>query len=383
MKQYLGLIVIILYSPLTFSKNKALHIKVKVAKSQGQVLISGFNLNRYIWQKKSWKSYSDFKRIQFNCKSKSRVTYQKPIRLALISSNKGFVYINNKKYKGRFHIQTSERFNGCDVINEIPLEDYLASLLPKEMNSNWPIEALKAQAVAARSYAYYKVQTNQVSKIKGFVVNYHIESSERHQVSGSYDDTTKKTYQATKKTKGEILTFSKNSLIPIFFHSKCGGKTLTPEQVWQNKVPGYESVECPFCHGHGPKDWSRNYKKRYFAGSIEEVLRKYNRIKTKLKKHKYYVTESSHIEAYLEVNNEHKLRFIKKSRLRNVMGRLALPSNLFKVLDNGKTIQIKGAGFGHGVGMCQFGAKELALQGFSYKQILAYYFPELKLRKLY
>ena len=363
-------------------------IKVRIAHSKQKVLISGHQLNRYIWPKRSWKTYKKFKKIQFNCKSKTNFKRKKPIRLALVKSNKGFVSINYKKYKGTFHIQTSERFNGCDVINELSLEDYLSTLLPKEMNSSWPIEALKAQAVAARSYAYYKIKTNQVSKTKGFITNYHLESSEKHQVSGSYQDATKKTIKATHKTRGEILTLQNRKVTPIFFHSKCGGKTLTPDQVWKNKVPGYTSVDCPFCHKHGKKDWKRKWNKPKLARSLQRVLNKYNKTKLALKKHKYYIEESGQVDSHihlLEANSPEVTvgELIKKSRLRGVLGRAELPSNHFSLKDNGKTIEVQGSGFGHGVGMCQFGVKELALQGFSYKKILAYYFPELKLKKLY
>lgn len=380
MKKYLGLIVFL--SSLSYAELGP-HINVRIAHSKERVLISGENLSRYIWPKKSWRSYKGYKKIQFNCKSRNFFKRRKPIRLALVKSNNNFLTIDTERYKGKFHIQTSEKFNGCDIINELSLEDYLATLLPKEMNTDWPIEALKAQAVAARSYAYYKIKTNQVSKSKGFVTNYHIESSEKHQVSGSYSDATKKTYLATIKTKGEVLTLKNKNITPIFFHSKCGGKTLTPDQVWKNKVEGYRSVDCPFCHKHGVKDWSRTYPKTYLASSIQKVLNKYNEIKTNLRKHKYYIEESDRIQPNLFIHNNQEREVIKKSRLRNIMGRSALPSNNYKLIDKGEYVKISGAGFGHGVGMCQFGAKELALQGFSYKQILAYYFPELKLRKLY
>ena len=194
-------------------------IKVRIAHSKQKVLVSGLDLNRYIWPKKSWRVYKGQKKIQFNCKSKKSLRNKKPIRLALVRSKAGFVSINHEKYQGKFHIQTSENFNGCDVINELSLEEYLSTLLPKEMNSNWPIEALKAQAVAARSYAHFKIETNQVSKTKGFVTNYDLESSEKHQVSGSYHDATAKTIRATRETRGEILTLQNNKITPIFFHS--------------------------------------------------------------------------------------------------------------------------------------------------------------------
>lgn len=359
------------------------NIHVRIAHSQQDLLVSGLDLNRYIWPKKSWKTYKGVKKIEFNCKSKGQFRKQKPIRLALVRSGSGFVSINGEKYKGKFHIQTSENFNGCDVINELSLEDYLATLLPKEMNTNWPIEALKAQAVAARSYAYYKIKTNQVSKAKGFRTNYHLESSEKHQVSGSYFDATQKTILATSQTRGEVLMLNSKKITPIFFHSKCGGKTLTPKEVWKNEVEGYRSVDCPFCHKHGKKDWSRTYNKLFLADNIQRVLQKYNEEKVNLNRKKYYVEGNPRAQTYINVMNEDQPQFVKKSRLREVLGRSELPSNHYALKDLGQYVEVNGSGYGHGVGMCQFGAKELAIRGYNYKQILAYYFPELNLMKIY
>lgn len=380
MRIYLGLIAIILSHSLCAAIP---NIFVRIEHSKHKVLVSGLNLNRYIWPKKSWKLYKGRKKIQFNCKSKSGFKRRRPIRLALVRSKNGFVSINKERYKGKFHIQTSESFNGCDVINELSLEDYLATLLPKEMNTNWPIEALKAQAVAARSYAYFKMTTNQVSKTKGFMTNYHLESSEKHQVSGSFHDVTKKTVTATNQTKGEILTLLNKKATPIFFHSKCGGKTLTPDQVWKNPVAGYRSVNCPFCHKHGRKDWKRVYEKSKLGYSLQRVLRKYNQSQVNLRRAKYYIEENTNMQAYLKLLTADELKYVKKSRLRSILGRKALPSNNYELEDLGEKIKISGSGYGHGVGMCQFGAKELALKGYNYKQILAHYFPDLKIRKIY
>ncbi|MAX67135.1 MAG: SpoIID/LytB domain-containing protein [Bacteriovoracaceae bacterium] len=380
MKKYLGLILLINAS--AFAAKEPL-IKVRIAKSLEQVHVSGRDLRRYLWPKKSLKKYAGPKSIQFNCKSKKRIKRRSPIRLASISSLTGLLNWEKERYKGKLHIQTSERFNGCDVINEVSIEDYLATLLPKEMNSKWPIEALKAQAVAARSYAFYKIQTNQVSKVKGFMTHYDLESSEKHQVSGSYFDATRKTILATKQTRGEVLTLNNEKLSPIFFHSKCGGRTLTPDQVWQNKVPGYRSVPCPFCHKHGRKNWKHAFPKSALNQHLERALKVYKKDYLSFKQSSVKFTEDSKLSSRLRFYVNGKYKAVKKSRLRSTMGRTSLPSNNYQIYDQGDKVVVSGAGYGHGVGLCQFGAKELALQGFNYQQILAHYFPELTLKKIY
>ncbi len=358
-------------------------IRVKIQKTLDQVTVSGRDLKRFLWPTNSMQEYLGKKTIHFNCKSKYSFNRKKPIRLASISSNTGILEIEREKYKGTVHVQTSEKFNGCDIINELFLEDYLATLLPKEMNSTWPIEALKAQAVAARSYAYHKLMTDQVSRTKGFNTYYDIENSEKHQVNGSYFDATRKTMKAAKGTKGEVLALAGGKVSPIFFHSKCGGKTLTPDQVWTNKVPGYRSVPCPFCHKHGKKNWKHSFKEDKVQNHIKRAIATYNRPRSEIKNSnmQFYRDSKSNHQLKVSLNGAHKS--IKKSRLRSTMGRKALPSNYFNLKKVGDEIIVSGSGYGHGVGMCQFGAKELALQGFSYKQILAHYFPELDLIKVY
>ncbi len=379
--KFLGLILFYVYSCQLFAASPL--IKVRIGKKLQKVNVSGIDLERYIVPRKSKKTFSGQKSIEFNCVSNLKSKRLKPIRLASISSLTGLINWEEDRYKGRLHIQTSEGLDGCDLINELNLDDYLSTLLPKEMNSTWPIEALKAQAVAARSYALFKIQTKQVGKSKGFETYYDLENSEKHQVNGDFFDVTKKTKKAAYDTKGEILVNPKDRMIPIFFHSKCGGRTLTPDQVWSNVVEGYKSVNCTFCHKHGRENWNHIIPKNQMAYSLTRVLKNYNKDKGSVNVHKITMMSDHKREESLKFYSGASFKKIKKSRLRSVLGRSILPSNYFNLSEQNDRYIVSGSGFGHGVGLCQFGAKELALQGFNYKQILAYYFPLLRLKKVY
>lgn len=372
MLKYLGLMTLIIGLD---AYAKIPQIKIRIAKSQEKVQISGNDVTRKYWTNEQIKSYSGRKNFAFNCKLKEKINLKKPVRLATLNSQTGLLSLSHLKYRGKLHIITSERLDGCDVINEINLEEYISTLLPKEMSSSWPIEALKAQAVAARSYAHYKMKTKQVSKVKGFNTFYDLENSEKHQVNGSFLDVTPKTIKATKQTKGEVLTLLNEKNVPVFFHSKCGGKTRRPDQVWSNFVEGYTSVTCPFCHKHGTQNWETKIKKEKFQNYMQNFLKKpIKRMSFLRDKH-----ESSQIKVYTDDN----FNVIKKSRIRTFFGRKHVKSNRFTISEGNTYYKIEGAGFGHGVGLCQFGAKELALRGYNYKQILAYYFPEMKIKNLY
>ena len=356
-------------------------IRVLIGKSLKQVQVSGVDLESKLFFKKTSQEYQGKKTLNFKCDPKTRsLMPERPVKLASVKSKTGLLNWHKDKFKGRLSIVTSRFRNGCDLINQLGLEDYLATLLPKEMSSNWPLEALKAQAVAARSYALHKLKTDQVSKYMGFNVYYDLESSEKHQVSGTFFDATKSTYKATQETRGEVLTAFGQKTLPIFFHSKCGGKTLRPDQVWENSIPGYQSVPCPFCHRHGKQEWRLVVKEKSLADYIKRALS----IDTpRSKTDNLKLLSDNRLNSKIRFYQNDHFMILKKSRLRAAMGRKKLPSNNFFMREKNNVVEIKGTGYGHGVGMCQFGAKELAERGFTYRQILSHYFPNFKLTKVY
>ena len=368
---------IFLFFPLiSQGKLRPPSIRVRIAKSLSKVEISGTDLKREIFPSKTSKDYAGKKIIRFNCQSKS--TLKKPILFASLKSKTGLLSLKDEKFKGELYVVTGGKSGKCDVVNKTSLENYLGSLLSKEMNAVWPLEVLKAQAVAARTYAYHKIKTKQVSKIKGHEAFYDLESSEKHQVGGNFFDATHKTVRATRDTKGEILINKKGKITPIFFHASCGGKTLRPDQVWENVVKGYKSVKCDPCKVRKNKKWKKalTYKRfRKFLGWVK----------------KGKISPKSIIRIAPDQNNNNSLRvyideeilLVSKSHFRRYFGRHKFPSNHFKVTHFKSKIKFSGNGLGHGVGMCQLGSLGLARKGWSYKKILAHYFPGHKLKNIY
>jgi stage II sporulation protein D len=192
---------------------------------------------------------------------------------------------------------------------------------------------------------------------------------------------TKNTIQAARETHGEILVGPGGKISPAFFHAKCGGKTLRPDQVWGGVEEGYRSVECSFCQSTGIKNWKQSFSDKKLNSMIDQVLKK------------YYAEESDGGEIRLMPDSFHnselrlyvgeRLHIIKKSYLRNTVGRDFLPSNNFILKNQSNEFTALGQGHGHGVGLCQLGALELAKRGYDYRQILSFYFPRHKMRKIY
>jgi len=381
-------LVTIIYSFTLSSTYSAIpKIRVLVAKSLKKVVIKGENIQRTFHFNNETAFFPGSKRVKFNCdKLKGRMNFDKPLMLASLKTDSGKVFVDKSEYKGDLHIVTSKDQSLCDVIQESSIDDYLSALLSKEMNSTWPIEALKAQAVAARTYALHKIRSKQVSNHLGYQTHYDLENSEKHQVSGDFSDVTESTRRATTMTTGHVLVNSKGEMSPLFFHAKCGGRTLLPEQVWLNQVEGYTSVNCPRCDGKDKSFFSKTIGKKRIVKFLKWAMKR-GYIKKKLKT---YRSKISFLKDYkysrilrLYVGNSSVV--LSKSLLRRYFGRVLFPSNNFKVVYNDRksSLKIKGKGYGHGVGMCQVGALDLAKKGWSYQKILSHYFPQHKLIKIY
>jgi stage II sporulation protein D len=357
-------------------------VKVLIGKSLNRVVVEGMDLQKTIHQQKKSETFSGRKAISFNCvMDKKKVSHfnHSPFLVATLKSPTGLISWDHKKYQGNLHLLTSAHSDSCDLVNEIPMEAYLRSLLAKEMNGTWPLEALKAQAVAARTYAYNRVLSH--SNIVDTSKLYHLESSEKDQVSGSFFDVTEKTLRASKETEGEVLVGPSGKIAPAFFHSKCGGKTLRPDQVWGGVEEGYRSVNCTFCQKTGMKDWQTKIRNTKLTQMIDQALKRYYADQVSPGEIKVMPDTLENSELRLYVGD--RLHIIKKSYLRNTVGREVLPSNNFIMTSKNGVVEVSGQGYGHGVGLCQLGALELAKRGYDYKQILSFYFPRHRMKKVY
>ncbi|MFZ4714498.1 MAG: SpoIID/LytB domain-containing protein [Bacteriovoracaceae bacterium] len=355
-------------------------IKVRIAKHLTAVSIRGTDLKNDLLYQGKEKVYSGKTTVNFNClpKKQSKIDSHTPVLFASLSSATGIMAWKDGHYQGDLMVVTSKEQESCDLINRVPLETYIRTLLTKEMNGAWPIEALKAQAVAARSYALHKMASNEVTKLMGHESYYDVENSEKHQVTGTFFDTSKNSENASKVTEGEVLVGESGKVAPIFFHSKCGGLTLRPDQAWENKVEGYESVACPYCKKHGVKPWNFVMERQAFQKMLFKFLKKEQGREAKIQ-----VVPDAQEKLALRFYIDEMLLKVNKLKFRKFMGRESLPSNLFQIKLDGNHVVFSGEGNGHGVGLCQFGALELADRGWDYKKILSFYFPNHKLKKIY
>lgn len=278
------------------------------------------------------------------------------------------VYINGKPYRGTAEASFLEK--GVLVVNELALEDYLVGLINCEISSTWPIESIKAQAVIARTYALNKKEARRSAL-------YHLESSVMDQVYDGCEIEDSRARRGVSDTAGEVLTYN-GSIIQAFYHSNCGGRTESAENVWGARISYLTGVDCAYCLLTPSTAWEQRISFR----DIEE----------KLKNAGHKISGVSEIRLG-QRNNRGRLKniVIVSSRgelsltgdqFRKVLGYGVIKSTNFSLKTANGEASFTGLGNGHGVGLCQWGAKQRALDGFGYAEILSYYYPGTEISKL-
>lgn len=370
--------VFLSFALLSFSTLAAIpQIEVLIGRSLPQIVVKGENLTKTylsVDQRKSitkeTKTYPGKNTLVLNCGTSLKDKWQKGMLVAELSSSSGIIEWKNEIFKGDLNIIRKPQEHACHIVQALSLEHYLSTLLGKEMNKSWPLEALKAQAVAARSYALYKMRLRkEKSSTESF---YDLESSEKDQVNGSLADINSNTIKATFQTEGEVLVSKSGKMDPIFYHAQCGGQTNLPQEVWHERVPDYRRVKCGFCQTTKDGQWKRDFSSNFFLTSLKL------KGKTLLR-----IADTSKYASTVRLYFRSGMQEVEKSDLRRLLGKSIIRSNNFQLKLVNRRILVTGQGLGHGVGLCQLGALALAKKGWNYQQILNYYYPQYHISKIY
>ncbi|MBI5674249.1 MAG: SpoIID/LytB domain-containing protein [Nitrospirae bacterium] len=282
----------------------------------------------------------------------------------------GKIFFKGEAYTGSLEVRRDEK--GLYIIDDLPFEKYIKGVVASETGGGWEMEALKAQAVISRTYALFYKNLNKDKE-------YDLTSSVLHQVFKE-DNINPQITRAVEGTWGEILMYEGNPAKTLY-HSICIGKTELPEEVWGGSYPYLKSVDCN--SKNTPYDnWMREFtfdeigKAVGIKGNVKDItIASYTstgRVKT-LK-----ITTGT-AETELE---------IRATDLRKYLGYKILPSTDFsltkeaEIMPTGQAgVTFEGRGWGHGVGLCQWGALEMAREGKNYKEILAHYYPGTNIGK--
>jgi len=259
-------------------------------------------------------------------------------------------------------LQVRVRGNGGGVAR-VALEPYVERAVAGEVWDSWPPEALKAQAVAARTYALHQRRRNAARR-------YDVESTVLSQRIAQ-GRVSRRIREAVRATRGEYLSFSRAPILAAF-HSSAGGRTASALEVWGEDLPYLRPVESP-------DDAAPDFFWTYQIGleDLGAALREAGLVPRRSGVRVLERSSSGRATRIDVLGAE-----LSGSELRAVLGGRALRSSLFDVrVEDGKA-RFLGSGAGHGVGLCQWGARELALRGRSYQQILAHYYPGTGLARL-
>jgi stage II sporulation protein D len=256
------------------------------------------------------------------------------------------------------------------VINQINLEDYLKGILYQESSHYWPQEALKAQAAVCRSYAVYQIEEN---KLKDYDVTSDIYS----QVYGGKTSERYRTNRAVDDTRSQVITY-KDKIIPAYFHATCAGHTEDAGLLWNIEILPLKGVVCGFCKASPHFNWHN-------VLSLSEIEEKLTAAGYKIKGIEGITilgrNESGRI-LDLEIASAQKNIKISAKDFRNLIGPNLIRSTNFRVSIAQGDAVFEGLGWGHGVGLCQWGAYFMAKQGYTYKEILRYYYPQTDVKTL-
>lgn len=261
--------------------------------------------------------------------------------------------------KGGTPIRIADNHKGS--VQSLPVERYLVGVLEREVSGAWPPEALKAQAVASRTYALYRKDHPRGAK-------FDVESNVNDQVFEKRHRHSPSIIQAVKETEGEALQYN-GQFIESFFHSCCGGMSESADRVWAgHQAPPLQSVhEDPYCSTCPRDHWEYQISRE----DLDSILSRHgmSRVRGDIE-----VTERDDSGRVSKISLGKK-SIIDGATFRQWVGNEKIKSTLFEVSPQGDTVLFSGRGSGHGVGLCQWGAKGMADQGRDYREILEFYYP--------
>lgn len=308
--------------------------------------------------------------------------WESPLR---VESPSGVIHLGGRPYREAIWIHAGPQ--GCIAINQVDLERYLKGLLNAEFSAKWNESAVDAQAIAARSYALWKIQN---ARSHGLI--YDLEATVEDQVYDGFASEDALASRSVERTRGKYLVprSRPNEPLQAYYHSTCGGRTASAKSVWGIDVAGFppNGVACGAC-GNSPRShWKYDldhleaealFKKELglpgawtlrsiTAGALDPTGR--------------VTTVQTKWNDPLRI----QVRILPATRFRALVGPAKVRSTSFRIAvlrgpGEARAFRFDGAGNGHGVGLCQWGAKTLGEQGSSAERILSRYYPGAVLKK--
>lgn len=358
-------------------------IRVLISKNMKRVQLSGFGLRfpqltqnndeSILPIKKSYDIF--FEKNKWTIKTINK-TYQLIERQIKIEGN--LIKVNGEMAADNLSLLAHDQ--RIAMVAHLSLDDYLKGVVPSEMPVKWPIEALKAQVITARSYAMYMMMMNAQK-------DYDLDDTTLHQVymihnykNASFSQK-EKIEKAIVDTHGVYLTTAKGTPYLSYYHSDCGGVTEEPRFVWGVKTK-YGTVKDEGCKLNMSNKWQQDISIENFALFLKKYLKLEEVPRVNDVQVATYTGSGRVGELKFSYNDNanvaHEAK-IAAEQIRKAFGYSKVKSTMFQITRNDDSISFVGRGFGHGVGMCQNGARIMALAGVNFEKIVRRYYPNAHL----
>lgn len=280
----------------------------------------------------------------------------------------GTIFVGGTEYRGEMYI--SRDGTRLRAVNKVRLEDYLKGVLPKEVSRFWPFEALKAQAIASRSFAVHEALRRKSKEHDLFADTFS-------QVYGGKSAERWRTNWAVEDTRGKVLIYD-GKVFPSYFHACCGGHTEDALKVWGKKIEPLMGVKCPWCRWCPHFRWRSSISADEMSAKLKSPGRRIGAVDD-MKAGKR--DASGRLESVDIKSGDHWVK-MRVEDLRAIVGPGELKSSNFRIRRYPDHFLFAGFGWGHGVGMCQWGAFTLSLGWWRAEKILKYYYPGTRVGKL-
>ncbi|MBI2712719.1 MAG: SpoIID/LytB domain-containing protein [Bdellovibrio sp.] len=409
-------------------------IRVRVIEQADSVLVRGYDVRAFSWsppktdlekpkqavsasptpsllvsldRTSQWEIHCKPGEVTLQPKGKSHGVHVSKVIFARspvsLQAQGGFITLGNIPYRDSLFVYSKGK-SGCEVVNLVSLEKYLDGLVNSEFSSKWNDESISAQVVAARTYAYFQMLD---ARTRGS--HFDLDATTRDQV---YNGSMKEDFRASavvQKSRGMVLSVADapEAIKPIkaFYHSTCGGHTELPEHVWGVKYSGVsQATSCAYCQSSPRYQWDLDAKKseiqsellkgaldylrkglqlpKEWPGMWEEALRQGTLLDLRLGA----LDPENRVSKITVVISSGRELFelpMRSALFREWMGPTRFRSTAFDVYtnSNGTVYHFSGRGNGHGVGMCQWGAKVMGEKGKKTAEILKLYYPGAFLRR--
>ncbi|MFC1594513.1 SpoIID/LytB domain-containing protein [Candidatus Omnitrophota bacterium] len=289
------------------------------------------------------------------------------VGIKIIPEKDASIYVNKRRYRGEIDIIRQKSIKLL-VINRLNVENYIKGVLYHEVDHKWPLEAIKAQAVATRTYAYYQMDFMKRQ-------DYDVTSDIYSQVYGGKTSEKLRPTIAVRRTRHEVLTYN-GKIFPAFFHATCAGHTEDASSLWDIDLPTLKGVRCDFCKKSPHCNWKRNLQLK----DIQDKLLKHGLDIWLIKDIKIVRRNPSGRIIDLRITDRKGKSITMSGKdFRQIVGPNIIRSNDYEVIMKGYYVDFLGHGWGHGVGLCQWGANFMSRKGMSYRQILRFYYPQAEI----